>query len=255
MTNAVFVAWRSGEPDKGRWSPVGKLERVDDIYRFCYTKGAQTLEGFEPFPGMPDLETVYESEELLPIFTNRILSTSRPEYEAYLMWGGFDPGNPPDPLALLSVTEGIRQTDYLEVFPCPAPDAHGCFLTKFFLHGLRWFPSTIERISRLQPGDKLGLMIDINNTYDPFAVALRTTDRTDRALIGYIPRYLARDVHMLCACCDPESIEVTVQRVNPGAPLQMRLLCRMNAGWPPDFEPCSGEEFQPIASETPSAVA
>jgi len=62
---------------------------------------------------------------------------------------------------VLAVTEGIRQTDAIEVFPCPVPDAEGCFLNKFFLHGIRWMsPAIIERIGRLTKGERLRLMAD-----------------------------------------------------------------------------------------------
>jgi len=104
----------------------------------------------------------------------RLLSRSRPEYEAYLTWGGFDPNNPPDPLAILGVTEGIRQTDSLEVFPCPAPDAEGCYVAKFFLHGVRWMPAVaIERVDELRSGEPLALMLDVQNPHDRWAVAVR----------------------------------------------------------------------------------
>ncbi len=250
MNNELFVAWRSDDPLNGRWGPVGRLEHVVNGYRFVYTRGAQTLAGFRPFPGMPDLTAVYESEELFPLFANRLLARSRPEYEAFLVWGGFDPNNPPDPLAVLGVTEGRRVTDSLEVFPCPLPDVDGCFINKFFLHGIRWMPpAAIERIGRLQRGEALGLMLDLSNPYDHHAVALRTSGDHDRFWIGYVPRYLASDVRELCRQCHPDFVNVTVERVNLDAPLQHRLLCRMNACWPSNFRPCSGQEFQSIAKE------
>lgn len=255
MSHALFVAWRSGGQTGGRWGPVGRLEHGPGGYRFVYTRGAQMLEGFRPFPGMSDLELVYESEELFPLFANRLLAPSRPEYEAFLMWGGFDPDNPPDPIALLGVTEGRRATDQIEVFPCPMPDAQGCYLTKFFLHGVRWMaPAAWERIHRLREGERLGLMLDFMNPYDPRAVAVRTCDDRGRLMLGYVPRYLAYDVRQVSLRCDPDFVTVTVERVNPDAPLQQRLLCRMSACWPEDFRPCSGEEFQPLVSveETPS---
>jgi hypothetical protein len=61
-------------------------------------------------------------------------------------------------------------------------------------------------------------------------------------LIGHVPRYLAFDI----GSCEPDFIEVTVERVNPDAPLQHRLLCRMNACWPEGFRPCSGEDYLPL---------
>jgi hypothetical protein len=194
---------------------------------------------------MSDLNQVYESEALFPLFANRLLSRSRPEYEAFLVWGGFDPNNLPDPIAILAVTEGIRQTDSIEVFPCPVPDAQGCYVNKFFLHGVRWVSAAaLERISKLQPGERLWLIADPSNEYDPNAMAVWTSDRGDR--IGYVPRYLARDARQLCATCEPDFIHLFVARVNSDAPLQQRVLCRMQACWPPGFLPCSGPEYEPL---------
>lgn len=101
VTQSLFVAWRTPDPSHGRWEPVGRLDGDAGGYRFQYTRGARRLEEFAPFPGMPDLEAVYESDELFPLFANRLLAPSRPEYEAFLAWGGFDPNNPPDPIAVL----------------------------------------------------------------------------------------------------------------------------------------------------------
>jgi hypothetical protein len=250
--NALLVASRTQSDDKGGWQPVGRLEHLDHAYRFVYTKGARMLAGFRGFHGMEKLEAIYVSTELFPIFANRILPQSRPEYEAYLRWSGFDPDDPPEPLSILGVTEGIRQTDSIELFPCPAPDVDGCYFNRFFLHGLRWMPMAAqERIVRLKPGDRLFLMPDITNEHDPYAVALRTGD-PERYMIGYVPRYLARDVSQLTCSCFPENLRVFVERVNLDAPLQQRLLCRMSACWPDNFEPCSGEEFEPIPSGIPA---
>jgi hypothetical protein len=252
MNLVVFVAWRSGDATTGEWGPVGRLERIPSGYRFVYTRGAQQLKDFHPFPGMEDLEAIYESEELFPLFANRLLRRSRPEYLSFLKWSGFDPDQPPDPIALLSVTEGQRATDALEIIPAPQRDSSGCYLTKFFLHGLRWMPQpALECIHRLQPGDPLGLLPDIHNRYDPYAVAVRTLHVQDRYLIGYVPRYLAQDVRLLCLSCDPQTMQLTVERVNRDAPLQFRLLCRLRACWPEHFVPCHSEQYQPIPQLTP----
>jgi hypothetical protein len=251
MANALLVAWRSGTPERG-WQPVGRLEHDGGVYRFVYTKGARMLGDFQPFPQMENLEEVYESEELFPVFANRLLSKSRPEYEAYLRWGGFTPDNPPDPISILGVTEGRRQTDSIEVFPCPVPDASGCYLNKFFLHGLRWMPPAAhERINRLEIGEQLYLMADFFNKSDSQAVALRTGEG-EPLMIGYVPRYLARDVGKILSECDPEFVHVFVERINKDAPRQQRLLCRMNACWPENLRPCDGEEFRPIPAQVPA---
>lgn len=250
MNTSLYVAWRSDKPSSGRWGPVGRLDHVGSGYRFVYTQGARKMAGFEPFPGMPDLERVYESETLFPVFANRLIARSRPEYEAFLTWGGFDPDNPPDPIAVLGLTEGRRATDSLELFPSPMPDAGGCFVNKFFLHGVRYMPApALERINSLKEDDSLGLMLDIMNRNDPKAVAVRTCDDQGRFLIGYVPRYLAHDVWQLVDHCDPDYMQLCIERINKDAPLQQRVLCRVKACWPEGFRPCASEEFQPIVDE------
>ncbi len=235
--------------DQTGWRPVGRLEHDGSLYRFWYTQGARKL-GFRPFAQMEPLDQVYESDELFPLFANRLLSESRPEYEAYLRWSGFDIDNPPDPILVLGVTEGIRQTDAVEVFPCPVPDAEGCYFNNFLLHGIRWLPKTaVERIGELEEGERLKLMLDLQNEHDPQAVAVRT--ETERMQIGYVPRYLAHDVWQLVQRCEVDFIELYVARVNRDAPLQNRVLCRLHACWPEEFQPCSGEDFLPIPLGVP----
>lgn len=256
MSQELFIAWRAGGAAQGRRGPVGRLRRVAHGYRFVYTRGARALEGFCPFPDMPRLDAVYESEDLFPLFANRLLARSRPEYEAYLTWSGFDPQDPPDPIALLGVTEGMRQTDSLELFPLPQPDADGCYSTRFFLHGLRWMPEVAQaRATRLESGEPLGLMLDMSNAFDRDAVAVRTSDGRDQLMIGYVPRYLAADVRRLCAASDPRAVELAVARVNPNAPLQHRLLCQLRARWPQGFSPCTSDEYLPMVGETESLLA
>lgn len=248
MNQALFVAWRAGGPTNGRWGPIGKLEGIEDGYRFRYTRGAQMLAGFEPFAEMPDLRGIYESDELFPLFRNRLLGASRPEYAAYLTWAGFDPAKPPDPISILGVTQGLRATDAVELFPIPQRDGEGRYRARFFLHGARHLPAAArERVDLLKPGEPLGYMFDVSNPHDPDAVALRTCDASGQFFVGYLPRYLAPELKALHAQC-PERVLVTVARVNPSAPAQQRLLCEMSACWPADFRPCGGEAFQPIVS-------
>ena len=246
MAKALFVAWPAGGPTTGRWGPVGKLERTETGYRFRYTRGAELLQGFEAFHEMPDLTQVYESDTLFPLFSNRLLGTSRPEYAAYLTWAGFDPAVPPDPISILGVTQGLRATDAVELFPCPEKDADGRYGAKFFLHGVRHMPAAArERVDRLVADERLDYMLDVSNEYDRDAVALRTCDASGQFLVGYVPRYLSPEVktlHFQCA----ERVSIKVVRVNGSAPAQQRLLCRMTACWPTDFYPCGGEAFTPL---------
>jgi hypothetical protein len=247
MTTSLFVASRSGGETNGQWAPVGRLDRANGLYRFRYTRGAETLENFSPFAGMPDLHEVYTSDELLPLFANRLLARSRPEYEAHLRWCGFGANIPPDPLALLSVTEGRRATDAVELFACPEPDADGRYVSTFFVHGLRWLPQSAKvRIDQLQVGDTLQLMHDASNSHDADAMMLLTVADDPAISVGFVPRYLAPDIRLLVSRAGVHAPEVTVARVNGDAPLQHRLLCRVQIEWPSGLGPCTGEGFEPV---------
>lgn len=247
----VYVAWRSPVAPDHKWGPVGRLDRQLGHYRFMYTKGAEKLDGFQPFPGMDDISAIYESGDLLPLFQNRMLSKSRPEYREFLKWSGFDPATPPEPLALLGVTEGRRETDFVEIFPCPEKNADGYFSLKFFLHGIRHIPNDARReVKKLTSGESLGLMLDISNPNDLDAVAIRTCSQGNRKryLIGYLPRYLARDIRTLTRDVRATDIMLSVEQVNANAPLQQMVLCRLESPWPSTFEPCCGDDFTPIPS-------
>ena len=138
--NALFVAWSPTKPERADWRPVGRLVHDGQLYRFCYTYGARKP-GFRPFQGMEnldhDLRLGRHFFRCLPIacYPSRGRSTRR-------TCGGADltSPSPPDPIVMLGITEGIRQTDAVEVFPCPVPDAVGCYINRFFLHGIQWLP-------------------------------------------------------------------------------------------------------------------
>jgi hypothetical protein len=190
------------------------------------------------------VETVYGSAELLPLFTNRLLSKSRPEYPAYLAWCGFEPAKPPGPLDILAVTEGRRQTDSIEVFPLLEPDVEGRFETAFFLRGFSSRGAeALERIDALHDGQQLITSPDASNRTDFPAVMVAPHQSDLQSSVGRLPRYL----EFLGARCVPGSLRVSVARVNRRAPLQMRLLCHLSARWSSGYRPYDDDWFQPIS--------
>ncbi|MDA2930622.1 HIRAN domain-containing protein [Acidobacteria bacterium AH-259-O06] len=238
----LYLAWQ--DPDSRRWFPVGRLTS-NDVYRFVYTKGAKESPNFIPFGRMTRLDTIYESGELFPLFANRLLPKTRPEYKDFLHWLNLQE-NEADPIALLARTEGIRKTDSLMVFPCPEPDRDGKYNVHFFSHGIRYLPDhAIQLINNLRPGAQLYLMPDPQNPHDKFAISLRTGDPA--TIVGYCPRYMTGDFHHVLDACDPNKVGVAVERVNRDAPIQLRLLCQMTVHWPENFQPCSTELYEPLA--------
>jgi hypothetical protein len=226
---------------------VGKLTFDGSVYQFVYTKGAQKSPRFIPFGRMTDLRVTYESDELFPLFANRLLSKSRPEYRELLRWLNLREHDD-DPLALLARTGGLRETDSMEVFPCPERTSKNQYHVHFFVHGIRHLPErAIESIEKLKEGEPLFLMQDLQNPYDPLALALRTHDPA--TFVGYCPRYLSEDLLTILSERGADAVSVTVERVNREAPLQLRLLCNVTGCWPAGFSPCSGEMYEPLVAD------
>ncbi len=246
----LFLAWKS--PQTRSWHVIGRLTREHDGYRFGYTQGAEDAQrnaGFNPeqmLPMFPATNESYWSSELFAPFRNRIPSESRPDFKEYLKWLDLDQAAS-EPMMFLIKSAGRRATDDFELFPVPDLDRDGCFISTFFVHGIRHLPpASLERVSHLNPGDKLEIMQEPGNAHDPLALKLQTIDR---APVGYCPRYLLPDIRTVVAeCVFPCEFEIV--RVNPPpAPLQFRLLCRMTGCWPNGFVPMRTAEFQPICND------
>jgi hypothetical protein len=114
----------------------------------------------------------------------------------------------------------------------------------------------IARVAKLEAGEKLLIVRDIQNPVDTRALALRTAEAYERDvhLVGYCPRDLRNDFGCLIDS-DEGEIKVTVERVKPPpAPIQFRLLCRLKGRWPTDFEPFSSPIYVPIVKSSSPAI-
>jgi hypothetical protein len=245
----LYIVWQ--DHVERRWYPVGRLTFEEGAYRFVYTKGAKLAEQskrFIPFGRMQKLDVAYESNELFPLFSNRLLSEKRPEYEKYISWLKLDKNDHENKqLAMLAITGGIRETDSLEILPCPSPTKEKKYEVLFFTHGISHLEkSTLERVNKLEPGERLFLMYDIQNRFDSLAITLRTDDPV--IIVGYCPRYLTEDFRNILKEYGPPIPQVKVEQVNFDAPLQLRLLCSFNSPWPESCQPCSDESFEPLVS-------
>ncbi|HGM4930315.1 hypothetical protein [Serratia marcescens] len=122
---------------------------------------------------MNDVAETYASEELFPLFKNRLLSPRRPEYPKFISWLGLDGANA-EPIEILARSGGMRSTDQLQMFKRIEIGATGEFEHFFFAHGLGYMPASAnERVSDLKSGDCLRLYLDIQNSYDNAAVLIR----------------------------------------------------------------------------------
>lgn len=244
MNNKLVLAWKN--PYTRTWTPVGIVEYKNNRYFFNYTEGA-IVDNFNPFGQMVDLEKTYESETLFPIFKNRLLSKSRPEYEDYLDWLDINSDENND-LLELSISRGIRATDDLQLFPFPEINVEGNYEVKFFSHGISHMASNyVERLSSLYINEKLLITHDLQNRFDKNALLLRT-EKDPIELLGFCPAFFSNDFNKLIKENGAENVNVYVQKVNHKAPIQLKLLCKIVTKWPENFVPFDEDIFKPITN-------
>lgn len=244
MDKNLLIVWQI--PNNRKWIPVGNLSYTGDMFSFKYTneaKSAVKSKNFIPFGKMVDLDTIYKSKKLFPIFKNRLLLKSRPEYKDYLSWLGLSADNH-SPLDELARSGGIRATDNLQIFPIPEP-RDNLYKVTFYSHGIRHLPPSYKvRVEHLSPGNRLYLMRDIQNDQDSFALALRTYDPPE--IVGYCPSFFVKDFDTLIRSNGVNNVNVSVMKVNLESPIQFKLLCEFSTDWPDGFIPFQDEQFNTI---------
>lgn len=240
MIEELILSWQN--PRNREWLPVGKLKYLNENFTFNYTLGAKKYDDFVPFGQMIDLEAKYTSTELFPLFKNRLLSKSRPEYEKYLNWIDLEKSN--TPFEELARTEGIRATDSLQLFAVPHKK-NGKYEVTFFSHGIKYMPnSVIDKLNDMKQKDKLYLMKDIQNQKDSLALVIRTDDPME--LVGYCPTFFVKDFNKLIEKNGADQVNVSVVKTNPDSPFQFKLLCKLSTSWPKDFVPFKDGMFDDI---------
>jgi len=243
--NSLFLAWQ----DSGRsraWFPIGRLD-ADLLYshfQFGYTCGAERaaqVAGLRPLESFPDFRKTYESAELFPLFKNRVMDAGRVDFSDYLHQLDLDPANA-DPISILSVTGGTRQTDNLEVFPRIERQADGRFRCRFFLHGSRYVNVDAQRaLLSLKSDDVLRVALELNNPATGLALQIETGDYH---VVGWAPRYLIGDLKKAIDN-SPEAVSGKIVRVNPPpAPSNQRVLVELTGRLPFDHAPMSEPDFQ-----------
>ena len=248
---SLDVFWQ--HPVSRSWLPVGILQKIKGGFEFVYTKGAKEADGFIPFGRMIDLHKRYKSSDLFPFFSNRLMSPKRPEFDRFIHWIAAEQ-EADDPLVLLSRTGGKRATDPLVLYSKPEPNERNEFDLFFLCHGIEYLPrSASGRIAMLDVDETLFPMLDVSNPYDPHAIAIRTDD--PRHLIGYVPRFFAKELRTCIEWARTENVHLKVARVNLEAPLQFRLLCRFTSPWPSGFKPWNQPEYQALVQEDPARRA
>jgi hypothetical protein len=240
--NTLFLAWQDSRTRA--WYPIGRLDADANMprYKFKYVKGVQRS-GMRPLESLPDFKKVYESADLFPLFQNRVLAADREDFKDYLLLLDMKPEQA-NPLEILAITGGYRQTDNFEVFPKIDRSTDGRFKCRFFLHGWRHVNEDSKKmLDTLKSGEELKVAIELNNPATGLAIQLMTQDYH---MIGWSPRYLVID---LVRAINPDfsEIQARVVKVNPSsAPSNQRVLIELSGNWPDNYDPMSSEEYQDI---------
>lgn len=218
------LAWQ--EPKSRLWYVVGLLESdaLGKSYSFHYLNICEIKEaGFHPLSSFPTFDKNYVSSELFPFFKNRVLSKGRKDFSDYLRTLGFSGSSIEiNPLDILSITGGERQTDNFHIIPEVNPDENGFFNIRFFVHGIRYSPDTaLTRIENLKNGEQLKILEDHSNSADKPAFQIQTLDCY---VLGWIPRYIKEVLseHEIRAA----RLEVIMS--NQDVPLSRKLLVEMS---------------------------
>lgn len=243
----LFLAWQN--PKTRLWFPIGMLTFDGEYYHFVYTYGvkkAQSQSEFHLVHSFPEINRIYHSVKIFPLFANRLMPSSRPDYPNYINWLNITK-NEIDLMDILTRSNGKKVTDTFEVFPYPEKNNNGNFQIHFFIRGLRYMPqSSQEYIQDLKEGNQLFITQDCQNTYDSDALLLRTENKHN---LGYCPQYFTQDIlHLLKI--DSQSVKVCVEKINLApAPIQLRILCKLIAPWNNNFTPFKNEDYQPIVDD------
>lgn len=228
----LFVTWQA--PESRRIFPIARVvRRPSGDYEWAYVRAVSEAraQGFAGLPGYEDLDAVRVSPGLPAPFAHRVPPRGRRRAVP-----GPQPANDlfdPTPITLL-VPSGAGTNERLEVFAPPLPAPLGKAWGVFVARGVGRTPGSEAAAERLAPHERLLVMPEPDNAYNPRALLLLREDHTP---LGYVPDYLANE---LAEADDPRSaadadsvsarlhVEVaSAERVNhpPAAPIYS-VLCR-----------------------------
>jgi hypothetical protein len=247
----LFVAWQ--EPESRRIYPIARLLRLPSgKYELAYIRAVAQAQanGFAGLPGLEDLEQVMVSSELPELFERRPPKRRlRPA-----------PQQVSDPAAAELSAESLDAAPIilrvpganggtnlrLEVFAPPLPATGGRFWGAFVARGVGRAPGSADAIEQLAPEERLTLVAEPENAYNPRAVLIT---RADQTAIGYLPDYLANELGE--AGSGPAPLEVQVQRSErvtfPPAPAIYQVTCRYTCPAPLGRALFRSEHYQPVS--------
>lgn len=234
----LAVAWQ--HPETRRITAVGLLACSDASYTFSYLRSAAGVAGFQPFLGFPDPARRYEANALFPLFAQRVMRASRPDFSRYRQALRLEADA--SDWSILGRSQGQREGDGIRVFPEPYVDEAGGTTSTFFVSGLRHRMRQDPRVSgaldALTPGDRLKLINEPTNVED--ARALLVVEGSGLTL-AWVPSVLLSYVQAVRSVAEPS---LTVLGTNGlDVPPAYRLLVQLRGIAIAGYRPFDGPEW------------
>ncbi len=195
---------------------------------------------FQPFLGFPDLPRQYEAGALFPLFAQRVMRASRPDFSRYRQALRLK-ADASDWL-IIGRSQGQREGDGLRVFPEPYVDAAGGTTSTFFVSGLRHRMRQDPRVSAaldgLTPGARLNLVAEPTSVED--ARALLVAEGAGVTL-AWVPSVLLSYVHAVRSIAELSLIVVGTNGTD--IPPAYRLLVQLRGTVAGGYQPFDGPEW------------
>lgn len=248
----LVVTWQ--HPESRGIHPIGLLTFDGNSYEFRYIRHALSVKDFSPLIGFPHLDAPYTSDDLFPLFAQRVMDPRRADFHRYVTRLGLSGDTAP--WEQLARSGGRRVGDTLQLFPEPVVQ-DGEMTCAFLAHGIRHIGErpieladcavtvTRDQVERalqsLEVGDELDVVAEPGNAVNPNALLVAS----DGTPVGYVPNLLVDDLANLL---QRSELRAVVELVNgPEAPWHLRLLGRLHASSVGDFKFFRDSGWKPLS--------
>jgi hypothetical protein len=257
IVRTLFVAWQ--DPESRRIFPVARLTlRRTGEYELRYINAVRAAQarGFAGLPGFEQLEEAHLSAELPAIFRQRSAQRRRAASNPIAS----EPGAlelagellDATPITLFVRRPGSDVPERLEAFAPPLRAADGRRWGVFEARGVGRVQQQLEVLAALEAHERLLVRAEVDNAYNPNALALQRRDGTP---IGYVPDYLANELAAVGGRAHQLEIEVLeARRVTfAPAPAVYRVLCRYACTPELGRALFTSESYRPLSADQPSS--
>ncbi|MFA6807556.1 MAG: HIRAN domain-containing protein [Eubacteriales bacterium] len=190
---------------------IGELSKNGQFeFSYGYEVNAAITVGFELLIAFPNIEKVYENENLFSVFVSRLPDPKRKGIETILNKYGLTEYNSYE---LLKRSGARLPIDNLEFIDPIFDFEKGKVVRKFFVAGSRYHlgceGEDCEKSVDINLNEELYLASEPENEFDKYAIKILNESGT---LIGYVPRYYSKIICQLMV--DKITISCRVIEIN-----------------------------------------